>query len=341
MAASTMNFETEPIVPEFEDFIPDDKMPSPHPNLQDRSSSSLEYLEILYKFFREDFLSALRVGVNDCRKLLQRRSCDDIEEMQQTDEQFQFGRWSRRMKSANCYKIVAIDGDQSGCHTITFSIEKMQPRVKNWSKTDRLKHASLLAISKDNFVSAWYVTVIQKNEKPPWGSKTNSVDVKFYSGQVRQVTINPDKSGKVNSDNDNVWAIEPSTFFEAYRPVLERIKFLGSQLQRQNVPIPFDRYIVNGNTDVKAPDYLTPGVIIKVDPEKPSYTQHHLRTYGITGLNLDDSQKEAIHLALTKEFALIEGPPGTGKTYVGVQVSSIWYIQSILPLVTSLVFFPP
>ena len=37
-------------------------------------------------------------------------------------------------------------------------------------------------------------------------------------------------------------------------------------------------------------------------------------------MELDDSQFNALQLALTKEFAVIQGPPGTGKTYIGLKV---------------------
>ena len=32
-------------------------------------------------------------------------------------------------------------------------------------------------------------------------------------------------------------------------------------------------------------------------------------------LGLDESQKAALQLALTKELAIIQGPPGTGETF--------------------------
>ena len=37
-------------------------------------------------------------------------------------------------------------------------------------------------------------------------------------------------------------------------------------------------------------------------------------------LELDDSQYKALQMALTKEFAVIQGPPGTVKTYIGLKV---------------------
>ena len=37
-------------------------------------------------------------------------------------------------------------------------------------------------------------------------------------------------------------------------------------------------------------------------------------------LGLDESQYEALKIALTKEVAVIQGPPGTGKTFIGLKV---------------------
>jgi superfamily II DNA or RNA helicase len=37
-------------------------------------------------------------------------------------------------------------------------------------------------------------------------------------------------------------------------------------------------------------------------------------------MNLDDSQYNAIRLALENKLALIQGPPGTGKTFIGVKL---------------------
>lgn len=49
-------------------------------------------------------------------------------------------------------------------------------------------------------------------------------------------------------------------------------------------------------------------------------------------MSLDQSQYEAIKLALTNKLALIQGPPGTGKTWLGVKLvqfliqnKSLWW----------------
>jgi KaiC/GvpD/RAD55 family RecA-like ATPase len=37
-------------------------------------------------------------------------------------------------------------------------------------------------------------------------------------------------------------------------------------------------------------------------------------------MGFDESQYEAFKCALFKQFVIIEGPPGTGKTYVGLKI---------------------
>ena len=49
-----------------------------------------------------------------------------------------------------------------------------------------------------------------------------------------------------------------------------------------------------------------------------SWTQSNGHT--ASQVELDDSQLQAIQMALTQEIAVIQGPPGTGKTYIGLKI---------------------
>lgn len=40
-------------------------------------------------------------------------------------------------------------------------------------------------------------------------------------------------------------------------------------------------------------------------------------------LGLDESQKAALQLALTKELAIIQGPPGTGETFIHLHMKNL------------------
>lgn len=87
----------------------------------------------------------------------------------------------------------------------------------------------------------------------------------------------------------------------------------------------FPRYIVECNKDVKPPAYLRRNDKCNLqciaDPARKNKTRpppfHCLREAHWPKkeeLELDDSQMEALRLALTKELAIIQGPPGTGET---------------------------
>lgn len=87
----------------------------------------------------------------------------------------------------------------------------------------------------------------------------------------------------------------------------------------------FPRYIVECNKDVKPPAYLRRNDKYNLqciaDPERKNKARplafHCLREAHWPKkeeLELDDSQMKALELALTKELAIIQGPPGTGET---------------------------
>lgn len=83
------------------------------------------------------------------------------------------------------------------------------------------------------------------------------------------------------------------------------------------------RYIVECNTDVHPPAYLLPFektydlACIAAEGHKDSLKPFNPLTPTAwpaeEQLGLDDSQLQALQLALTKELAIIQGPPGTGR----------------------------
>lgn len=82
------------------------------------------------------------------------------------------------------------------------------------------------------------------------------------------------------------------------------------------------RYIVECSTDVRPPAYLRrQGVYDLSHVAKPEH-KNSIRPFNsldvdawpdMEELGLDESQMKAFQLALTKELAIIQGPPGTGE----------------------------
>lgn len=99
----------------------------------------------------------------------------------------------------------------------------------------------------------------------------------------------------------------------------------------------FLRYIVECSKDVQPSAYLRRNDIYNLDciadPERkakksllPFHCLREAKWPTMEELGLDESQMKAMHLALTKELAIIQGPPGTGETL------AYWYGASFSKL---------
>ncbi|MEQ2177458.1 hypothetical protein GOODEAATRI_003729 [Goodea atripinnis] len=108
--------------------------------------------------------------------------------------------------------------------------------------------------------------------------------------------------------------VETTAYFEAYRYVLEGLK------EQTEEDLPFQRYIVECSTDVQPPAYLRRKDVYNLSPVANPEHKNSIRPFSsldteawpdMEELGLDESQMKAFQLALTKELAIIQGPPGT------------------------------
>lgn len=118
--------------------------------------------------------------------------------------------------------------------------------------------------------------------------------------------------------------VECGQYFDPYYNVLKAL---------QNIPtynFPMERYIVHVDTRPNAPRYLQQNSRYFI--EDIGFTPPLLLDYPKPLLNLNPSQMKAFTAALTREFVVIQGPPGCGKTHLGVKIVStivqnlhLWY----------------
>lgn len=89
-----------------------------------------------------------------------------------------------------------------------------------------------------------------------------------------------------------------------------------------NVGLNSSRYIVECSTDVQPPAYLRRNDVYDLSPVANPEHKSSIKPFksldpeawpDMEELGLDVSQMKAFQLALTKELAIIQGPPGTGE----------------------------
>ncbi|XP_041800203.1 NFX1-type zinc finger-containing protein 1 isoform X2 [Chelmon rostratus] len=297
------DFRTIPIYPTPEEFHQDHR-PFLRPNLtSQRYTNTHLYLDTHFRLLREDFVRPLREGIQQLLwnqmdvgrgdSPLKKKRFDDIRVYFDT-------------------RLVVPKCTHTGlAYVVQFDIQPLQ--FVRWQNSKRLIYGSLVCLSCDNFESFLFATVTDRDPKD------------LQKGQV-QITFTEESRFKLaGMQKDQLFLmVETTAYFEAYRYVLDGLK------EQEEDSLPFQRYIVECETDVQPPEYLQRTDMYDLssiaDPDYMDRIQpfHSLKEDAwprMEELGLDESQMRAFQLALTKELAIIQGPPGTGKTYVGLKIA--------------------
>uniref|UniRef100_A0A914PM37 NFX1-type zinc finger-containing protein 1 n=1 Tax=Panagrolaimus davidi TaxID=227884 RepID=A0A914PM37_9BILA len=177
-----------------------------------------------------------------------------------------------------------------------------------------MKHQSLVCLSSDSFQKDFlFAVVIDRNETQ---LEEGKIGLKFEGNQF-EIDISKEYS-----------MIESSAFFEAYRYVLNTLQNFNTEN-----PIPFSKYLVKLETETKLPLYLRyqnafdfSPVLTELAKSKLVLTKFHpseLSKFNCEYFGMNESQFEAFKYALTCELAVIHGPPGTGKSYIGAEIAKV------------------
>ncbi|XP_019640287.1 PREDICTED: NFX1-type zinc finger-containing protein 1-like [Branchiostoma belcheri] len=296
------DFRELSVIPTFED-IHTDKEPFLRPNIvRGRYPDVDTYLDVQFRLLREDFVRPLREGISEFLDMRRRGLGHD-----------------RRLQDIRVYHDVHVVHPICTNSGIVYRIQFDAARLRGvrWRSTKRLIFGSLLCLSKDEFKTMFFVTVANRDPKQ---LEQGSVEVRFEQNLEAASAISP---------TETFIMVETSAYFEAYRHVLK-----GLQEVRQNT-MPFTKYIVDCDcaNGVNPPAYLRgrfgadEEVVDVYDDNNPHFGRSRAvpilredRWPSADALHLDDSQYQAVKMALTKEFSVIQGPPGTGKTYIGLKI---------------------
>ncbi|XP_036251487.1 NFX1-type zinc finger-containing protein 1 [Molothrus ater] len=295
------NYRFISIYPTYEEIHGNEK-PFLRPNfVSGKYESTSIYLDTHFRLLREDFVRPLREGIMEVLQNLQDR---DLRKRKFDDIRIYFDA-----------RIIAPSCTPTGiAYKVQFDTKPL--RFVQWQNSKRLLYGSLVCMSQDHFETFLFATVSNRNA------------AELANGIV-ELSFDADSQPLVGEfePSDSFLMVETTAYFEAYRHVLE-----GLQKMR-NEDIPFQKYIVECDAQVKEPAYLTRDTAYNLAPlvktSRKEKCPDSLKSVNILdpsqwlsmeALKLDESQMQALNLALTKELAIIQGPPGTGKTYVGLKI---------------------
>ncbi|XP_054701392.1 NFX1-type zinc finger-containing protein 1 isoform X2 [Grus americana] len=299
------SYRTMTVYPTYNEVHHDEK-PFLRPNIvSGRYESTSIYLDTHFRLLREDFVRPLREGILELLesfedKGLRKKRFDDIRIY-----------FDARIITPVCSPTGIV-------YKVQFDIKPL--RFVRWQNSKRLLYGSLICMSKDHFETCLFATVSNRDNAD---LACGIVQLCFNAqSQALLAQVQP---------SDSFLMVETTAYFEAYQHVLEGLQ----EIQEEDIP--FQKYIVECDTQVKKPTYLTMDTVynfapLTEDPLSDEETHHDgLKSQSVhvldpeqwpsmETLRLDESQMQALSLALTKELAIIQGPPGTGKTYVGLKI---------------------
>ncbi|XP_063778891.1 NFX1-type zinc finger-containing protein 1-like isoform X3 [Pseudophryne corroboree] len=287
--------------------------PSMRPNIIDGSYTDVKsYLDTHFSLLREDFIRPLRDGISELVALKNKDLC----EARFDDIRIYF----------NAQILYPMYTNAGIVHQVKFKTTNLKNVC--WEISRRLLYGSFVCLSKDNFKNMLFATVADRSVS----DLKKGVITLMFTEESRQ------ELAQYTLQHDIFVMIEATTYFEAFRHVLEGLKEMAES------EIPFQNYIVHCNTAVSQPLYLLEnrvGYTLKELIKTGSFTEEKLCNMEYSGnvfqrkkfdvldfsswptkeeLQLDRSQFTALQIALTSELSIIQGPPGTGKTYVGLKI---------------------
>ena len=179
---------------------------------------------------------------------------------------------------------------------------KTLKKVRNWHVSQKLMYGNLLAISLDGtFKEIIYATVCDRNGDAL--NRDQIITVSIYNDEYMNI-------GRIIMDmikySGQMVMAESPTYFRSTEPILKNLK--NMQL---------DEYALKN-------DIIT-GTGASFDP--PSYilsfvgSEEGKELVTTISSTMDQSQKAAMLSALQHKIAIIQGPPGCGKTFLGTKLA--------------------
>ncbi|KAI5305889.1 hypothetical protein KEM56_002975 [Ascosphaera pollenicola] len=216
---------------------------------------------------------------------------------------------------------------------------KKQDRSEWWKRSRRLSPGTLLCLV---LIQGRRLQII------PLIAEENEIGKDGVSGLItaKPVVLTSDATRRLlehnaqySRSNDKNLVMEFSSVLPAtFVPILENLQRMHREgnwpFAQWLVPKPFEVDGVPGSVDVPPPlyarnrgFYFEMGSILNTPDQslqyRPGLNEDRITEQLKSQSPLDEGQVSATVAALSREFCLIRGPPGTGKTFAGVQIMKV------------------
>ncbi|KAG0209060.1 hypothetical protein BGX28_000160 [Mortierella sp. GBA30] len=317
-------------------------------------------VDIHFRLYREDMLDSLRKGLMAFKSILQKIENGDEgillkhkELKKRLDDNVSLNVYGNvQFLGMNCLHKAGGSVKISFTQPPQLLNTNKQRRTEFWERSKRrLMQGSLVCIASrsgvsttddatqhSNFHMLLGVVATRDTEALARDEGFACIDISLADPKQYVSTLNTAKS---HVDSSNQWFLVECTgaFFESYRPILEA-------LQRcMPATLPFGKYLAPTQEEMevlqatkmtidpplytRAPNFTfdlsvllrgrRPCALNTMDSQSATAAVNMLQQYS----TLDDTQATALVETLCREIALISGPPGTGKTKIGVDLMRV------------------
>ncbi|KAH0553251.1 hypothetical protein GP486_006591 [Trichoglossum hirsutum] len=269
--------------------IPDNKIDGPWPSKED-------YIGTHYELLREDAVAPLRDAVAEVKE-------------------------NPRMKDNS--DICIYDN----ATRVVISLARAGKRI-SWQQSKRLIPGTLVALTPADDMFAENCVIATIAARPLAGIEQNPPEVDIFFANPEDTQINPLRK----------WVmVEARTgYYEAYRYNLLALQRLMIERYVSRIEIrvcahslvrfPLSENLMKLTKVCDAPKYIKENPYLDLSrvldsgrAQVPLENVHVLSEWpDINSTTLDESQVSALRSMLTRELAIVHGPPGTGKTFVSV-----------------------
>ena len=268
-----------------------------------------EYMDIYYRLLRAETFSAIQHGIKDLK------ACKlDPRDM-------------------NVYYNIHLAGYEVSNSRFSLAIHfKPAKKVQKWEASPQLMYGNLLCISPDRkFDDVIWATVSNRDPDLLKTSQIIMVELTDCNSKTTSHII-----AALQAQNGTTVMVESPTYFHALRPVLSSLKLFDIE------SFPLKQEIVSPTPhQLELPYYLEDELTLDTSAVATGASnfgcemdaKEFLRTFDHNSrTTLEASQCEALIHALKSRLAIIQGPPGCGKTFIGVKIVQL--LLSLKPKLT-------